>query len=119
MNRSKLLNGLTLSFISSDLSDEPFYFRMGMTYSGSSVARQMADETGGREVEIRSEKNLEGAFALISEELRSQFVLGYYPSNTKRDGTFRKVKVEVARSRCQNTGAQRLLRPGKITTRFH
>ena len=39
----------------------------------------MADETGGREVEIKSEKNLEGAFALISEELRSQFVLGYYP----------------------------------------
>jgi VWFA-related protein len=79
------------------LSDEPFYFGMGMTYSGSSVARKMADETGGREIEIKSEKNLEGAFALISEELRSQFVLGYYPSNTKHDGTFRKVKVEVAR----------------------
>jgi VWFA-related protein len=79
------------------LSDEPFYFGLGMTYNGSSVARKMADETGGREVEIKSEKNLEGAFALISEELRSQFVLGYYPINIKRDGTFRKVKVEVAR----------------------
>ena len=79
------------------LSDEPFYFSMGMSYSGSSVARKMADETGGREVEIKSEKNLEGAFALISEELRSQFVLGYYPTNTKRDGTFRKVKVDIAR----------------------
>ena len=44
----------------------------------------MADETGGREVEIKSEKNLEGAFALISEELRSQFVLGYYPTNIKK-----------------------------------
>jgi len=79
------------------LSDEPFYFGLGMTYNGSSVARKMADETGGREVEIKSEKNLEGAFALISEELRSQFVLGYYPTNTKHDGTFRKLKVEVAR----------------------
>jgi VWFA-related protein len=79
------------------LSDEPFYFGLGMTYNGSSVARKMADETGGREVEIKSEKNLEGAFALISEELRSQFVLGYYPTNVKRDGTFRKIKVDVTR----------------------
>jgi VWFA-related protein len=79
------------------LSDEPFYFGMGMAYNGSSVARKMADETGGREIEIKSERNLEGAFALISEELRSQFVLGYYPTNIKRDGTFRKVKVDVAR----------------------
>jgi VWFA-related protein len=48
-------------------------------------------------VEVRSEKNLEGAFAIISEELRSQYVLGYYPSNVNRDGTFRKIKVEVSR----------------------
>lgn len=79
------------------LSDEPYYFGLGMGYNGGSVARKMADETGGREIEIKSEKNLEGAFALISEELRSQFVLGYYPTNTNRDGTFRKIKVEVSR----------------------
>jgi VWFA-related protein len=79
------------------LSDEPFYYQMGMSYGGSSVARQMADETGGREIEIKSEKNLEAAFALISEELRSQYVVGYYPSNPKHDGTFRKIKVQVAR----------------------
>lgn len=79
------------------LSDEPFYFGLGISYGGAQVARQMADETGGREVEVRSEKNLEGAFAIISEELRSQYVLGYYPSNINRDGTFRKIKVEVSR----------------------
>jgi Mg-chelatase subunit ChlD len=33
----------------------------------------------------------------ISEELRSQYVLGYYPINTDHDGTFRKIKVEVSR----------------------
>ena len=70
---------------------------MGMSYGGASVARKMADETGGREVEVRNDKNLEGAFAIISEELRSQYVLGYYPTNVKHDGTFRKVKVDVAR----------------------
>jgi VWFA-related protein len=80
------------------LSDEPFYFNMGTSYNGSGVARKMADETGGREVEIRNEKNLEGAFSVIAEELRSQYVVGYYPTNEKRDGSFRKIKVEVARS---------------------
>jgi VWFA-related protein len=80
------------------LSDEPFYFGMGMGYSGASVARKMAEDTGGREIEVRNEKSLEKAFDIISEELRSQYVLGYYPTNTKRDGTFRKIKVELDRS---------------------
>lgn len=79
------------------LADEPFYFGMGVGYSGASVARKMAEETGGREIEVRSEKSLEKAFDIISEELRSQYVLGYYPTNTNRDGTFRKIKVEVDR----------------------
>jgi VWFA-related protein len=79
------------------LADEPFYYGMGMGYSGASVARKMADDTGGREIEVRNEKSLEKAFDEISEELRSQYVLGYYPTNTKRDSTFRKIKVEVQR----------------------
>ncbi len=36
------------------------------------------------------------AFDEISEELRSQYTLGYYPSNSTRDGKFRKIKVETA-----------------------
>jgi VWFA-related protein len=79
------------------LSDEPFYMSMGIGYSGVAVARKMAEDTGGREIEVRSEKSLEKAFDVITEELRSQYVLGYYPTNTKRDGTFRKIKVEVDR----------------------
>jgi VWFA-related protein len=79
------------------LADEPFYFGMGVGYSGASVARRMAEQTGGREIEVRSEKSLEKAFDEISGELRSQYVLGYYPTNTKRDGTFRKIKVDTSR----------------------
>lgn len=77
------------------LSDEPFYMGLGIGYSGASVARKMADDTGGREIEVRSQKSLEKAFDQISEELRSQYVLGYYPTNAKHDGTFRKIKVDV------------------------
>ncbi|HKN62384.1 MAG TPA: VWA domain-containing protein [Candidatus Acidoferrales bacterium] len=80
------------------LSDEPFYMSLGMGYSGAAVARKMAEDTGGREVEVRGQKSLEKAFDEISEELRSQYVIGYYPTNDKRDGTFRKIRVDVNRS---------------------
>lgn len=59
------------------------------------VARKMTEETGGRVISVRSERNLEDAFDEISEELRSQYTLGYYPGNTAHDGKFRKVRVET------------------------
>ena len=65
--------------------------------SGPGVASKMASETGGRVINVRNENSLEKAFDVISEELRSQYVLGYYPVNAARDGRFRKIKVEVSR----------------------
>ena len=68
-------------------------------YGGNpSVAHKLADETGGRMISVRSEKNLEEAFDQISEELRSQYTLGYYPTNNAKDGKFRKIKVEINNS---------------------
>jgi len=64
---------------------------------GGGVARKMADDTCGRVIKVHNEKTLEKAFDEISEELRSQYVLGYYPTNEKHDGTFRKIKVELAK----------------------
>jgi len=65
------------------------------------VARKLTEETGGRMVVVRNEKKLEEAFEQISEELRSQYTLGYYPANTVRDGHFRKIKVETTRGDLQ------------------
>ncbi len=58
------------------------------------VARKLSDETGGRTIVVHSEKKLEEAFQEISEELRTQYLLSYYPTNAARDGSFRKIKVE-------------------------
>jgi VWFA-related protein len=66
-------------------------------YGNEGAAKKLTDETGGRTVVVRSEKNLEQAFDQISEELRSQYALGYYSTNTAHDGSFRKVKVESTR----------------------
>jgi len=65
-------------------------------YGGNmSVAHKLTEDTGGRLIVVRGEKNLEQAFDEISEELRSQYTLGYYPTNNARDGKFRKIKVEM------------------------
>lgn len=62
---------------------------------GYGVALDMAHETGGRVIPVHNDQTLHKAFDEISEELRSQYILGYVSSNTARDGTYRKVKVEV------------------------
>ncbi len=50
-------------------------------YTGASVAQKMAEDTGGRMIDVHNEKSLETAFDQISQELRSQYVVGYYPTN--------------------------------------
>ena len=63
--------------------------------ANSGAAKKMTDETGGRMIVANNEKHLAEAFDQISEELRSQYTLGYYPTNTAHDGKFRKIKVEM------------------------
>jgi len=64
--------------------------------ANTSAAKKLAEETGGRVLNASSEKKLMEAFDEISAELRSQYTLGYYPTNSQRDGKFRKIKVETA-----------------------
>jgi VWFA-related protein len=59
------------------------------------VAKKLAEETGGRVIVVRSERNLDKAFDQISEELRNQYTLAYTPTNKAHDGTYRKIKVEM------------------------
>jgi VWFA-related protein len=61
------------------------------------VAKKLTDETGGRTIVVRSERNMEAAFDEISEELRSQYTIAYYSTNTARDGSYRKIKVDTTR----------------------
>ena len=70
-------------------------FYGGFGYSGYSAAKRISDETGGRLINVGNNGNkLEAAFQQIQEELRTQYVASYTPTNTKQDGTFRRVAVE-------------------------
>jgi VWFA-related protein len=55
--------------------------------------RVMAGETGG--IAVLNQNDFRTAFSRILEDNSSYYVLGYYPSNDKRDGRFRKVQVTV------------------------
>lgn len=57
--------------------------------------RVMSEETGG--FAIINQNDLNRAFERIIEDNSSYYVLGYYPSNDRRDGRFRKVEVRVTR----------------------
>jgi VWFA-related protein len=57
--------------------------------------KKLAEETGGRLIEVRGMEKMSEAFAQIAEELHNQYSLGYYPQNTKWDGNFRKISIEA------------------------
>ena len=54
--------------------------------------------TGGRAYFPRFEGELPEVFNQISSDIRNQYTLSYHPSNTKLDGTYRKLKVELQAS---------------------
>ena len=57
--------------------------------------RKLAEETGGRMIEVRGMDKLSSAFDEISEELHNQYSLGYYPANNRWDGRYRKIQIEA------------------------
>jgi VWFA-related protein len=78
------------------VADRGFYFGQGMGYSGEGAMRQMAEQTGGRVINVGNKyEKLKQAFDEISNELRSQYNIGYVPTNSKRDGSFRKVEIKA------------------------
>jgi VWFA-related protein len=73
-------------------ADRGFYGFGG--YSGDSEMRKLTSETGGRVIEVGNKfDKLKEGFDQIANELRSQYNIGYTPTNDKLDGTFRKVEI--------------------------
>jgi VWFA-related protein len=76
------------------IADRGFYGGFG--YSGDREMKKMAEETGGRVINAGNKpEKLKEAFDQIANELRSQYNVGYTPTNSVRDGGFRKVEVRV------------------------
>ncbi len=67
----------------------------GDTRAGDKVLETLAGDTGGKVWSPFQVEDLNASFREISQELRSQYNIGYISNNTKRDGTFRKIEVRV------------------------
>jgi VWFA-related protein len=65
------------------------------TFEEGRFLRQLASETGGSYAFGDSLEGLDELYDKILEELFSQYTIGYVSTNTKRDGKYRKIKVEV------------------------
>ncbi len=77
------------------IADRGFYGFGGLGYSGDSEMRKLTQETGGRVIDVGNKVDrLRKAFDDIAAELRSQYNIGYTPTNANLDGSFRKVEVK-------------------------
>jgi VWFA-related protein len=76
-------------------ADRGFYWNSGSSFGGDSEMKKLTSETGGRVIEVGNKpEKLKAAFQQISDELRSQYNIGYVPMNSKRDGSFHKVEIK-------------------------
>jgi VWFA-related protein len=56
---------------------------------------KISERTGGRAFFPRDEAELRQAFTQIQIEMRSQYLIGYESTNQKRDGSYRKVEIQL------------------------
>ena len=68
----------------------------GLFKAKSSNLKQLAEETGGEVLHDKPE-NLDNVFNGLIDHLRTRYTLGFVSTNRKRDGSFRKLKLELAR----------------------
>jgi Ca-activated chloride channel homolog len=66
---------------------------------GDKTLKKLSEETGGKAFFPLKVQDLASSFLDIHDELRSQYQIGYRPTNAKQDGTFRRIRVDVADKR--------------------
>lgn len=62
-----------------------------------SYLKELADRSGGQLYRADTVGSLPQAFAAIAAELRTQYLLGYYPANKDENGAYRKIQVKTSR----------------------
>jgi VWFA-related protein len=75
--------------------DRQFYGGFGMGYGGAGVLKHMAEETGGRLFQVDRKNSLDSIFQQIQQEMRTQYLIGYTPTNGQKDGSYRKIDLRT------------------------
>ncbi|MGA9768688.1 MAG: VWA domain-containing protein [Blastocatellia bacterium] len=85
-----------------DTEYEEVFERGNSSSEAYSIARdqleRIAELTGGQLFKAEKVGDLSGVYKQVAAAIRTVYSVGYYPTNTERDGTFRRVRVNVNRS---------------------
>ena len=96
----------------SETSDDSIARMLNLAYlKADSYLEKLAEKSGGRLLRADTLASLPDAFSKIAAELRTQYLLGYYPTNKERDDRYRNIKVTTAR---KNVALRS--RPGYLAT---
>jgi len=79
-----------------DYSDPRAYGPFGGGGGGEAELHKMSDETGGHVYKVDRRHTLEDVFRELQDEMRSQYSIGYTPTNEVKDGSYRHVDVRLA-----------------------
>lgn len=82
------------------LIDVPIEASAGRDIGGEHALITLAEQTGGKSFYV-SDGGLDKAFTRVSEDLRTQYLLGYYPHNQEPGRNFHRIKVTVPRAAAQ------------------
>ncbi len=83
-------------------SEEPgglFKIHGGGAHRAAKVLKMVAEATGGQAYFPKSLDEVEGTCTQIAHDIRDQYTLAYYPTNARKDGTFRNLRVEAFNGR--------------------
>src|SRR5207237_3789199 len=76
--------------------------------------RKITEGTGGRAYFPRNERELRDSFAQIEKDLREQYLIAYSPSNKSRDGSYRRVTIEIVNPELRRDNHRLNYRPGYV-----
>ena len=88
---------------------------IGDSYQGGvdmGSLKKIAERTGGRAYFPRSERELRAAFDQIQRDLREQYLVAYSPSNKSRDGSYRRIQIEIIDPELRKQNLKLNYRPG-------
>jgi Ca-activated chloride channel family protein len=75
--------------------DVPIEASAGRDTGGEHALMQLSEDTGGKYYYASSLAQLDQAFRSISDELRTQYLLAYYPAQRLSDSDFRRIEVKL------------------------
>ncbi|MCS6886105.1 MAG: VWA domain-containing protein [Acidobacteriota bacterium] len=82
-----------------DLSEDAGLFKRSPKKRAIELINKLAAESGGQAYFPKELSEIEAIAQRIASDLRSQYTIGYYPTNQRLDGSFRKIQVKLLNSK--------------------